>query len=128
MTAYLISQVEVLDPEAWENYRTRAAPAIAQFGGRYLVRGALAEVVEADWPADEPPAQTVIVAAFPSMDALRGVVRVAGVRRGVRVSCGSGQASADLRRRGRRVASARPSIASVPGERPHSIDAVVHLA
>jgi uncharacterized protein (DUF1330 family) len=71
MTAYLISQVEVLDPEAWENYRTRAAPAIMQFGGRYLVRGAQAEVVEADWPVDEPPPQTVIVAEFPSMDALK---------------------------------------------------------
>jgi uncharacterized protein (DUF1330 family) len=71
MTAYLISQVEVLDPEAWESYRTRAAPAIARFGGRYLVRGALAEVIEADWPADEPPPQTVIVAEFPSMDALK---------------------------------------------------------
>jgi uncharacterized protein (DUF1330 family) len=71
MTAYLISQVEVLDSEAWESYRMRAAPAIAQFGGRYVVRGAPAEVVEADWPADEPPQQTVIVAEFPSMDALQ---------------------------------------------------------
>jgi uncharacterized protein (DUF1330 family) len=71
ISAYLISQVEVLDPEAWESYRTRAAPAIAQFGGRYLVRGAQAEVIEADWPADEPPQQTVIVAEFPSMDALK---------------------------------------------------------
>jgi uncharacterized protein (DUF1330 family) len=71
MSAYLISQVEVLDPTAWENYRTRAAPAIANFGGRYLVRGAPAEVVEADWPIDEPPPQTVIVAEFPTMSALR---------------------------------------------------------
>jgi uncharacterized protein (DUF1330 family) len=36
VSAYLISQVEVLDAEAWENYRTRAARAIARFGGRYL--------------------------------------------------------------------------------------------
>lgn len=71
MSAYLISQVEVLDPEAWENYRERAAPAIAQYGGRYLVRGARADVVEADWPAQEPPPQTVIVAEFPSAEALR---------------------------------------------------------
>jgi hypothetical protein len=34
VSAYLISQVEVLDAEAWENYRTRAARVIAQFGGR----------------------------------------------------------------------------------------------
>jgi len=72
VSAYLISQVEVLDAEAWENYRTRAARAIARFGGRYIVRGALAEVIEADWPAQEPPPQTVIVAEFPNMTALKG--------------------------------------------------------
>lgn len=54
MSAYLISQVEVLDAQAWENYRMRAARAIAQFGGRYLVRGALVRVIEADWPVEEP--------------------------------------------------------------------------
>jgi uncharacterized protein (DUF1330 family) len=71
VSAYLISQVEVLDADAWENYRTRAARAIAYFGGRYLVRGARAEVIEADWPVEEPPPQTVIVAEFPSMKALK---------------------------------------------------------
>ena len=71
MTAYLISQVEVLDADAWESYRSRAAELITRAGGRYLVRGALAEVVESDWPAVEPPPQQVIVAAFPSMRALR---------------------------------------------------------
>ena|ERR1700742_2553102 len=71
MSAYLISQVEVRDASAWENYRSRAADAIAQFGGRYLVRGATAELIEADWPADEPPPQTVIVAEFPSMEELK---------------------------------------------------------
>lgn len=71
MSAYLVSQVEVLDPEAWGNYGTRAAQAIARFGGRYLVRGARAEVIEADWPVEEPPPQTVIVAEFPNMKALK---------------------------------------------------------
>jgi uncharacterized protein (DUF1330 family) len=36
------SQVEVLDAEAWDAYRSRAAEAIAASGGRYLVRGAVA--------------------------------------------------------------------------------------
>jgi uncharacterized protein (DUF1330 family) len=71
VSAYLISQVEVLDADAWENYRIRAARATALFGGRYLVRGALAEVIEADWPVEEPPAQTVIVTEFPTMKALK---------------------------------------------------------
>jgi uncharacterized protein (DUF1330 family) len=99
MSAYLISQIEVLDPEAWENYRLRAAPAIAQFGGRYLVRGAAAEVIEADWPSEEPPPQTVIVAEFPSMTALKAwyaspeyaeayVFRAAAVKRRMIFSAG----------------------------------------
>jgi uncharacterized protein (DUF1330 family) len=71
VSAYLISEVQVLDAEAWDNYRTRAARVIARFGGRYLVRGAGAEVIEADWPVEEPPPQTVIVAEFPSMKALK---------------------------------------------------------
>jgi uncharacterized protein (DUF1330 family) len=71
VSAYLISQVEVLDAEEWENYRTHAARAIARFGGRYIVRGTPAEVIEADWPAQEPPPQTVIVAEFPNMTALK---------------------------------------------------------
>jgi uncharacterized protein (DUF1330 family) len=49
----------------------RAATAIAQFGGRYLARGVQAEVIEADWPAEEPPPQSVIVAEFPSLEALK---------------------------------------------------------
>ncbi len=74
VSAHLISQVEVLDAEAWENYRARAAQVIAEgFGGRYLVRGARAEVIEADWPVEEPPPQTVIVAEFPSMKLLKGL-------------------------------------------------------
>jgi uncharacterized protein (DUF1330 family) len=72
VSAYLISQVEVLDADAWENYRVRAARVIAAFGGRYLVRGARAEVIEADWPVEEPPPQTVVVAEFPSIKALKG--------------------------------------------------------
>ena len=72
MSAYLISQVAVLDADAWENYRTRAARVIADFGGRYLVRGERAEVIEADWPVEEPPPQTVIVAEFPGMTSLKG--------------------------------------------------------
>jgi uncharacterized protein (DUF1330 family) len=71
MSAYLISQFEILDPEAWEEYRARASLVVAKFGARYLVRGAIADVIEADWPLDEPPQQTLIITEFPSMDRLR---------------------------------------------------------
>ena len=46
MTAYLISDVTVRDPGAFETYRTRAAASIKAFGGRYLVRGGELSVLE----------------------------------------------------------------------------------
>ena len=46
MPAYLISDVTVRDPTAFETYRTRAAASIHAFGGRYLVRGGDLSVLE----------------------------------------------------------------------------------
>ena len=66
MMAYVISEVEVRDAAGFEAYRTIAAQAIAQYGGRYLVRGGAAEAVEGG-----PPPKTLIVVEFPSMDRLR---------------------------------------------------------
>jgi uncharacterized protein (DUF1330 family) len=66
MSAYLISEVDVHDAEGFEAYRTIAARTIAQFGGRYLVRGGAAEAVEGG-----PPPKNIIVAEFPSMEVLR---------------------------------------------------------
>ena len=62
MSAYVISEVEPRDPVGWETYRTIAAKAIAQYGGRYLVRGGAAEAVEGG-----PPPKTLIIVEFPSM-------------------------------------------------------------
>jgi uncharacterized protein (DUF1330 family) len=46
MAAYLISDVIVRDPVAFEIYRNRAAASIHAFGGRYLVRGGEISVME----------------------------------------------------------------------------------
>ena len=50
MSAYVISEVEVRDAAGFEAYRTIAAKAVAQYGGRYLVRGGAASVVEGARP------------------------------------------------------------------------------
>lgn len=60
MAVYLISDVVARDAEAFEAYRTRAAPSIAAYGGRYLVRGGAIEVLE----GDRRPT-TLIVVEFP---------------------------------------------------------------
>jgi len=66
MPAYVISELEVLDPIAIETYRTVAAKSIAQYGGRYLARGGAAEAAEG-----EPPPKGIVVVEFPSMARLR---------------------------------------------------------
>jgi uncharacterized protein (DUF1330 family) len=66
MAAYVISEVEVRDPAGWETYRSMAAPTIAQYGGRYLVRGGQADLAEGG-----PEPKTLIVVEFPSMERLR---------------------------------------------------------
>jgi uncharacterized protein (DUF1330 family) len=66
MAAYVISEVEARDAADFETYRTIAAKTIAQYGGRYLVRGGVAGAVEGG-----PPPKTLIVVEFPSMERLR---------------------------------------------------------
>ena len=66
MSAYVISELEVRDASAIETYRTIAAKSIAQYGGRYLVRGGAADIAEGG-----PPPKNIIVVEFPSMERLR---------------------------------------------------------
>ena len=66
MAAYLISDVTVKNAEAFETYRTRAAASIAQYGGRYLVRGGSIERLEGGWAP-----RTVIVVEFSDAERAR---------------------------------------------------------
>jgi uncharacterized protein (DUF1330 family) len=66
MSAYVISEVEMRDAADFEAYRTIAAKTIAHYGGRYLVRGGSANLIEG-----RPPPKTVIVVEFPTMERLR---------------------------------------------------------
>ena len=66
MSAYAISEVEMRDAADFEAYRTIAAKTIAQYGGRYLVRGGAANLIEGG-----PPPKTIIVVEFPTMQRLR---------------------------------------------------------
>lgn len=39
MAAYLIANITVTDAAGYDDYRLRAPAVVAQYGGRYLVRG-----------------------------------------------------------------------------------------
>lgn len=66
MAAYLIAEVEITDPKAYEEYRRIVPGTIAQYGGRYLVRGGAVETKEGGWT----PAR-VVVLEFATMDQAR---------------------------------------------------------
>lgn len=66
MTAYVISEVEMRDLDGFEAYRTLAAKTIAQYGGRYLVRGGKAELAEGNLPS-----KAIVIVEFPSMARLK---------------------------------------------------------
>jgi len=61
---YLIVESKVSDAVAYERYKALAQAAIAQYGGRYLVRGGPAEVLEGPWTAP----QRLVVVEFDSVD------------------------------------------------------------
>jgi len=49
MRAYVIVDIEVLDPVKYEEYRMLAQSSLAVYGGRYLVRGGRTEAFEGSW-------------------------------------------------------------------------------
>jgi uncharacterized protein (DUF1330 family) len=67
MAAYVISEVEVLDDASLQEYRDRAQTSIEEHGGRYLVRAALPEAAEGDWP----PKRRLVIVEFPDMATAR---------------------------------------------------------
>lgn len=64
MAAYLLAEASVTDPVAYETYKQLAQTAIAQYGGRYLVRGGASEVLEGGW--GKPP--RLVVVEFESVE------------------------------------------------------------
>ena len=66
MSAYLIANYNITNPDGYRAYTAAVAPTIFAHGGEILVAGGGTEAVEG-----EPGAITVIL-KFPSKDALRG--------------------------------------------------------
>ena len=67
MPAYVIADVrDVRDPEALLEYRRRNTDAVADHGGRFLVRGGEATVLEGEWPT-----RRIVVMEFPDAEAAR---------------------------------------------------------
>lgn len=64
MAGYLIANIEVTDPAGFEEYRQKVPAVIAQFGGRYIVRGGDARTLEGNLPLHR-----LVVLEFPTREA-----------------------------------------------------------
>lgn len=49
MPAYVILDIDIHDTQGYEEYKKLAPAAIAQYGGRYIVRGGKTETLEGGW-------------------------------------------------------------------------------
>jgi len=67
MSAYLIANVDVQDPEKYEDYRTRTGAIVAKHGGQFIVRGGKVHPLEGN-----PEIHRLVIIEFPSLEAAQG--------------------------------------------------------
>ncbi|HEY4283213.1 MAG TPA: DUF1330 domain-containing protein [Chthoniobacterales bacterium] len=63
MSAYVIVEIEITDPVGYEEYKKQASATVHKYGGKYIVRGGKAEVLEGDW---QP--KRIVVLQFESIE------------------------------------------------------------
>jgi len=57
MPAYIVAEIDVTNPAGYESYRPLAGASVAQYGGKFLVRGGKAELIE----GSQEPARIVVI-------------------------------------------------------------------
>jgi uncharacterized protein (DUF1330 family) len=63
MSAYIIADIDIIDPAAYEDYRKQVPAVIARYGGKYLARGGKVEPLEGGWLP-----KRIALLEFPSME------------------------------------------------------------
>lgn len=63
MSAYVIVEIEIVDPVGYEDYKKLASSTVHKYGGKYIVRGGKTEVLEGDW---EP--KRIVILRFESIE------------------------------------------------------------
>jgi uncharacterized protein (DUF1330 family) len=66
MPAYVVVDIDVHDPQGYEQYKAAVTASIEKYGGRYLVRGGQVETLEGQWT----PGRFVLV-EFPDAERAR---------------------------------------------------------
>ncbi len=66
MPAYVLVEISVTDPQAYERYKALAEASVSAHGGRYLVRGGQRQQLEGHRTPDR-----LVLLEFPSMEQAR---------------------------------------------------------
>ena len=66
MTGYVIAEIDVLDADAYEEYRRHVPPTLAAYGARFIVRGGPVTLLEG-----EPEPNRIVVIEFESVERAR---------------------------------------------------------
>lgn len=70
MTAYLIVDMAIHDPQGYEGYKREVPAFVAKYGGVYLARGGTHEVLEGNWAPTR-----VLLFRFPDRQAIKNLLR-----------------------------------------------------
>jgi uncharacterized protein (DUF1330 family) len=62
MSAYVIGDIEVTDPAAYEEYRKQVLAVVTQYGGKFIVRGGKIDSKEGGWTP-----KRLVLLEFPSL-------------------------------------------------------------
>jgi uncharacterized protein (DUF1330 family) len=66
MPAYIIAQINVTDPQKYQEYAKLAGPVTTKYGGRHLVRGGAKTELEG-----RIPYQRIVVTEYPDVEAAK---------------------------------------------------------
>ena len=66
MPAFVIVEIEVRDPEAYETYRSLVPASLDAYGGKFIARGGATESLEGEWAPER-----IVVLEFPSLERAR---------------------------------------------------------
>ena len=62
MSAYVIAEIEVTDPAAYEEYRKQVLAVVTKYGGKFVVRGGKIYPREGGWKPSR-----IVLLEFPSL-------------------------------------------------------------
>src|SRR5437763_15557160 len=63
MSAYIIVEIEIIDPVGFEEYKKRVVPIVEKYGGKYIAVSDRGETLEGDWKP-----KRIVVLKFESLE------------------------------------------------------------